>query len=257
MKGKDMRLAGRKAVILGGAGRIGSAIAVEYVAHGAEVLLVDKEQQSLDALLAKQPPQLRGRFHAIAADVRGEEDAARLAAAARDKLGAVDVYIHSAGYVHRSPFVEHSLEELDRLWDANVRVVFATCRAFARIMVEQKRGRIIVFGAVGGLRPEIGHAGYCAAKAALVGFARVAAVELARNNIRVNIIAPGPTETVPFKSRYYLDHPEMLAGIESRTPMGRIGHPEDQVGLAVFLASDESAWITGQVLYCDGGLSLV
>lgn len=257
MKGHAMRLAGKKAVILGGAGRIGSAIAVEYVANGAEVLLVDKDAGSLDAFVAAQPAELRGQFHTVAADVRGEEDAAGLTATARRRMGAVDVYIHSAGYVYRSPFVEHSFAELDRLWDANVRVVFATCQAFARIMVEQKRGKIIVFGAVGGLRPEVGHSGYCAAKAALVGFARVAAVELAKSNIQVNIIAPGPTETVPFKSRYYLDHPEVLAGIESRTPMGRIGHPEDQVGLAVFLASDESAWVTGQVLYCDGGLSLV
>jgi NAD(P)-dependent dehydrogenase (short-subunit alcohol dehydrogenase family) len=124
-------------------------------------------------------------------------------------------------------------------------------------MEVQKKGRIIVFAAVGGLRPEVNHSGYCAAKAALVGFARVAAVELARKNIQVNIIAPGPTETIPFKSPYYSEHPQVLADIEGRTPLGRIGHPEDHIGLAIFLASDESAWITGQVLFSDGGLSLV
>ncbi|MDD4208592.1 SDR family oxidoreductase, partial [Mesotoga sp.] len=101
------------------------------------------------------------------------------------------------------------------------------------------------------------HAGHCAAKAGIIAISKVMALELASANIQVNVIAPGPTETVPFTSPFYFQHPEVLKRIEEKTPAGRIGHPEDHTGLIVFLASDESNWITGQVIMSDGGLGLV
>lgn len=123
----------------------------------------------------------------------------------------------------------------------------------ARIVRNAALVRIL---AAGGARPEATYAGYCAAKAGLIAFSRVAAMELAPHNVQVNVVAPGPTETVPFTSSFYLERPEVLRGIEERTPAGRIGRPEDHVGLVTFLASGESNWISGQVIMSDGGLGL-
>jgi gluconate 5-dehydrogenase len=251
-----MRLSGKKAVILGGAGRIGSVLVRRFAENGAGVLAVDRARQDLAALIDALPETSRQNCHPFAAEIAAQGDAADLVAKASEILGGIDILVHLSGGIYRAPFVEHSLKEFDELWKANVMTPFITCQAFARFMEAQRHGKIILFSAVGGVFPQENHSGYCAAKAASIAFARTAALELARKNVQINIIAPGPTETVPFRSRYYLDNPQVLARIEAETPAGRIGHPEDHAGLALFLASDESDWITGQVIFSDGGMSL-
>ena len=124
-------------------------------------------------------------------------------------------------------------------------------------MVKNNHGKIINIASIGGLYPEKGHSGHCAAKAGIIAISKVMALELASNNIQVNVVAPGPTETIPFSSPFYTQHPDILANLEEKTPAGRIGHPEDHTGLLILLASDASDWITGQVIISDGGLSLV
>jgi NAD(P)-dependent dehydrogenase (short-subunit alcohol dehydrogenase family) len=251
-----MRLPGKKAVILGGAGRIGGVLVERFLENGAEVLAVDRAEQALVSLIEELPEASRRQCHPLAADIVTQNDAADLVDNALKVLGGIDILIHLTGGIYRAAFVEHALKEFDELWQANVRTPFLACQAFARFMEGQRHGKIILFSAVGGVFPQENHSGYCAAKAACIAFARVAALELAPKNVQINIIAPGPTETVPFRSRYYLDNPQVLAQIEARTPAGRIGHPEDHAGLVLFLASDESEWITGQVIFSDGGLSL-
>jgi NAD(P)-dependent dehydrogenase (short-subunit alcohol dehydrogenase family) len=251
-----MRLSDRKAVILGGAGRIGEAVVKSFLENGARVMPVDRDTQGLSRLMNGLKDEWKENCHPHSADIKSEKDAGNLVNTATKTLGGIDCYIHLPGGIYRAPFVSHSLKELDMLWEANVRVPFLACQAFGEFMEKQQRGKIILFASIGGMYPEENHSGYCAVKAALIGFARVAALELAGNNVQVNIIAPGPTEATPFRSRFYLDNPDVLAGIEARTPAGRIGHPEDHAGLAVFLAGDESGWLSGQVIASDGGLSL-
>ncbi len=253
---KSRRLAGKNAVVIGGAGRIGWAVGREFVRAGAGVVLVDRRADEVRTAAESCAHGGPGRCTAIAADLRTPEDCEGLAQKCQEALGCVDMLVNCPGGIYRAAFLDHSIDALGQLWDVNVRLPFMTCRAFGRIMKERGRGKIINFASVGGVRPEATHAGYCAAKAGLIAFSRVAAMELAPYNIQVNVVAPGPTETVPFTSPFYLEHPEVLRSIEERTPAGRIGHPEDHTGLVTFLASDESDWISGQVIMSDGGLGL-
>jgi NAD(P)-dependent dehydrogenase (short-subunit alcohol dehydrogenase family) len=249
-------LDGKKAVIIGGAGRIGSAVAAAFIENGATVLLVDQSEQNLLTVQTKVDPDHLGRCQILVQTLHTPKEAELLVARIKSILQRVDILVNCPGYIYRSSFLTHSLDELDELWRRNVKIVFLTCQAVGKFMTKQGFGKIINFASVGGVRPEREHSGYCAAKAAVIAFSRVVALELAQYRIQVNVIAPGPTETVPFTSPYYLDHPEVLHQIETATPVGRIGHPEDHTGVLTFLASDASNWVTGQVIMSDGGLSL-
>ena len=251
------RLAGKNTVVIGGAGRIGKAIGREFVRAGANVVLVDRRAEQVRAAAESLAQAGPGKCAAIAADLGTPDDCESLAEGCKKAMGRVDILVNCPGGIYREAFLDHSVDALDQLWDVNVRLPFMACQVFGRIMKERGSGKIINFASVGGVRPEATHAGYCAAKAGLIAFSRVAAMELAPYNIQVNVVAPGPTETTPFTSPFYLEHPEVLSGIEERTPAGRIGHPEDHTGLVTFLASDESNWITGQVIMSDGGMGLV
>lgn len=251
------RLAHKNAVIIGGAGRIGRAVGREFVDAGARVILVDRRAEEVRSAAEWCGQGDPGKCTAVAINLRTFEDCTALAMECHEVLGKVDILVNCPGGIYRAAFLDHSVDALGELWDMNVKLPFMTCQAFGRTMKERGSGKIINFASVGGVRPEATHAGYCAAKAGLIAFSRVAAMELAPNNVQVNVVAPGPTETLPFTSPFYLEHPEVLRGIEERTPAGRIGHPEDHVGLVTFLASDESNWISGQVVMSDGGLGLV
>lgn len=249
-------LAGKNAVIVGGAGRIGSAVGRAFVHCGASIALVDRRKDALERVVSECDEIRPGACGFYAVDLEFYEDCEKLAVDVERSMGPVDILINCPGGIYRAPFLEYPIEQLDALFNVNVRLVFMLCQAFGKKMVNRRSGKIINIASVGGVYPEAAHSGYCAAKAALIAFSKVAALELAEHNVQVNLIAPGPTETVPFSSSFYLDHPEELQNVESQTPMGRIGHPEDHIGLAVFLASDASAWITGQIIMSDGGLSL-
>jgi NAD(P)-dependent dehydrogenase (short-subunit alcohol dehydrogenase family) len=244
----------KKAVIVGGGGRIGSAVGRAFIRNGAELLLVDKDDSSLSAFVAGLAAEERTRCQPCRLEMAEEGRIEELAAAVRERLGGVDVLVNCTGYIHRAPFLDHSTVEMEKLMKLNFSVPFAISQKIAAMMTEQGSGKIINFASVGGFRIEKEHSGYCAAKAALIMLTRVMALELLPHHIQVNAVAPGPTETVPFSTPYYTEHPEALRAIEAVS--GRIGHPGDHVGLVVFLASSQSDWITGQVIACDGGFGL-
>jgi NAD(P)-dependent dehydrogenase (short-subunit alcohol dehydrogenase family) len=247
-------LSEKKAVIVGGAGRIGSAITRAFLRHGAEVLLVDREEESLRRIVGELPVGERAHCHLCRLEMDHEGSVDELARVVADRLDWVDILVNCLGYIYRAPFTAHSMVELDKLMRLNFSITFAVCQKIASMMLKRGSGKIINFSSVGGFRPEKEHSGYCAAKAALIALSRVMALELSSKHIQVNVVAPGPTETVPFSSPYYAEHPEALQAIETMT--GRIGHPEDHTGLVVFLASGQSDWITGQVIASDGGWGL-
>lgn len=260
MKGKAMGdigiLGGKVAIVFGGAGRIGKAAAEAFAAEGARVLLVDRDADKLTAakerVLSRYPDSCAG----LRLEIETEESAKTLSDAVKARYGKADILLNAPAYISRAPFLEHSLVEVDRQWQVNFRSVFMVSQEIAKLMAAGGGGKIINIASIGGLKPEKGHAGHCAVKAAVISLTKVMALELAERNIQVNVIAPGPTETRPFSSNFYIEHPDILRDIESRTPMGRIGSPGDHAGLLVFLASPQSDWITGQVVLSDGGLGL-
>jgi NAD(P)-dependent dehydrogenase (short-subunit alcohol dehydrogenase family) len=240
------RLENKVAVIFGGAGRIGSSAAEAFWSEGASLALIDKNSEKLATIKQRL---LKGgredqRCIAIESNIESESDARTVSQKLIEIFGKIDILLNCPAYIFRAPFLDHPVEELDRQWHVNVRLVFIFSQAIARVMKDGGGGKIINMASIG-------------AKAGIIAISRVMALELAQFNIQVNVVAPGPTETVPFSSPFYLQHPEVLQRIESRTPAGRIGHPEDHTGLLVFLACKESDWITGQVILSDGGLSLV
>jgi NAD(P)-dependent dehydrogenase (short-subunit alcohol dehydrogenase family) len=244
------------AIVFGGAGRIGKAAAEAYLSKGASVLLVDRVEEKLNASLAEFLVQYPGKCAILCLEIDSREKAAELGDFVRSKYGRADILLNAPAYISRAPFLEYPIEEIDRQWQANFRIVYMVSQEIARIMVRGRSGKIINIASIGGMKPEKGHAGHSAVKAALIALTKVMALELAEYNIQVNAIAPGPTETKPFSSNYYPEHPLELKKIEDKTPLGRIGNPHDHLGLLVFLASSESDWITGQIICSDGGLGL-
>jgi len=248
------RLTGKNAIIFGGGGRIGSATARCFFEHGAHVLLIDRDEEKVRALAKTLGNPSRCRYWAQS--IENDRDAERLSDWI-DTQGVVpDILVNCPAYISRAPFLSSSIEEFDKQMHTNVRLVLIVSRVIAQKMAKAKKGKIINLASLGGVRPEKAHLGHCAAKAAVIAASKVMALELAEFNIQVNVLAPGPTETIPFSSPFYITHPEILKRIEETTPLGRIGHPEDHTGLLLFLASEESDWITGQVILSDGGLAL-
>jgi len=249
-------LEGKIAVVFGGAGRIGKEAAKAFLRQGASVLLVDGAADKLASAHRALQAEFLGKCEAFQIYIDSQKKAEELANFIRNSYGRVDILLNAPAYISRAPFLEQTIEEIDKQWQVNFRIVYMVSQELARMMAERKSGKIINIASIGGIKPEKEHAGHCAIKAALIALSKVMALELAEQNIQVNVIAPGPTETRPFSSSYYLEHPEALREIEMKTPAGRIGAPQDHVGLLVFLASSQSDWITGQVILSDGGLGL-
>ncbi len=250
------RLTGKTALIFG-AGRVGCSAARAFVNEGAKVIILDRDEDKLETLKEELEQTKRGFCSTICANIDNQKDVDEISNLIEENTWKVDILLNCPAYIFRAPFLNHPIDEIDRQWHINVRIVFMVSQAVAKMMAKNGGGKIINLASVGGLFPEKEHAGHCAAKAGIIAISRVMALELASLNIQVNVIAPGPTETIPFSSPFYSQHPEVLKRIEERTPAGRIGHPEDHTGLMVFLASEESNWITGQVILSDGGLGLV
>lgn len=249
-------LEGKVAIVFGGAGRIGKAAAEAFLSNGASVLLVDRVDQKLNAILGEFLLTYPGKCGILHLEIDSQGKAKELGDFVRSKYGRADILLNAPAYISRAPFLEYSIEEMDKQWQANFRIVYMVSQEIARIMVQGHSGKIINIASIGGIKPEKGHAGHSAVKAALIALTKVMALELAEYNVQVNAIAPGPTETKPFSSNYYPEHPHELKNIEDRTPLGRIGNPQDHTGLLVFLASSQSDWITGQIISSDGGLGL-
>jgi NAD(P)-dependent dehydrogenase (short-subunit alcohol dehydrogenase family) len=248
-------LQGKRAVVVGGAGRIGSAVTQAFFRHGARVLVVDRNEEAIRRITEELPAGDQALCHPCCLEMDHEGSADELVKIVAERLDWTDILVNCLGYIYRAPFTAHSMAETDKLMRLNFSIPFAVCQKIASMMVKRGSGKIINFSSVGGLRFEKEHSGYCAAKAALIALSKVMALELSPQHIQINVVAPGPTETVPFKSPFYSEHPEALKAIEAVT--GRIGHPDDHTGLVVFLASDQSDWITGQVIASDGGWGLV
>jgi NAD(P)-dependent dehydrogenase (short-subunit alcohol dehydrogenase family) len=240
------RLHGRVAAVTGAGQGNGRAIAEAFVREGAAVMVAD-----LDAGLAQDTAGELERSAAIAMDVRSADDAARMVAETVSRFGRLDVLVNNAGVIGRHDFFDITEEEWDRVIDVNLKGGFLCAQAAARRMKEQGGGVIINLASVNAISVNPTTVHYCVSKGGVVTLTRAMALALAKHGIRVNAIGPGPVETNLSRDR--LADPEAYAATVAHIPMGRVAQPQDLAGAATFLASDESAYVTGITLFVDGG----
>jgi NAD(P)-dependent dehydrogenase (short-subunit alcohol dehydrogenase family) len=243
-----MRLHGRVAAITGGALGIGRATALAFAAEGAAVALGDVQADAAETV-AREIRQGGGRAIAIGVDVGDAAAVQAFVDRVVVEFGRLDVMFANAGIAHSAPFLEHPEAQWQRVLRVNLTGVFLCCQAAARQMVKQGGGRIITTASINGFRGVENLAGYNAAKAGVIELTRTMAVELAQHHIAVNAIAPAQIDT-----RLTRGLPEAARRRRvERIPMGRFGEPEEVARVALFLASDDASYVTGQTIYADGG----
>jgi NAD(P)-dependent dehydrogenase (short-subunit alcohol dehydrogenase family) len=240
--------AGKTAVVTGSTRGIGRAMALRFAAEGANVVIhgTDATQATLHAIT-----ETGGCADVCLGDVGDDSVGEELAAFAVKRFGSLDIFVANAGGVSFEAFLEMSAGTFRRFLDVHVTGAFTTSQAAARRMVEAGNGgRILYMSSVSGVNAMFGYAAYCAAKSAVIGLTRVAALELAVYGITVNAIAPGPVQN---EMMAQLWGPERLRERGRTVPAGRLGQPGDVAELAAFLASPAASYITGQTLFVDGG----
>jgi 3-oxoacyl-[acyl-carrier protein] reductase len=247
-----MKLQEQVALVTGGSRGIGRAIVKAFAAEGARVALVYRGSQAAADQLVQEIAQAGGKAVALQADVTKAEAAQACVDRVEKEWGRLDILVNNAGIIHDDLFVRLEPEAWQSVLATNLGGTYNFCKAVAYPMMKQRRGRIINISSVAAEHVNPGQTNYAASKGAINAFTRALAVELASRNVTVNAIAPGFIET---------DMSEAVrnkAGdlIKKFIPMRRIGQPEDIARVAVFLASADSAYLTGQVLTVDGGLSL-
>ena len=245
-----MSLLADKIAVVTGAGRgIGRAVALAYAKMGADVVCVSRTEEN-SAKVAAEVEGIGRRAWAVAVDV---SDTAAVDAAAKgilESTGRIDILVNNAGVTRDNLLMRMSEEEWDTVIDTNLKGAFNFTKALTRSFIKQRSGRIINIASVIGLIGNAGQSNYAASKAALIGFTKSIAKELATRGITVNAIAPGFIETDMTAAL----SEKMREGILGNVPLGRFGSPDDIAHAAVFLAMEPSGYITGQVLTVDGGM---
>jgi 3-oxoacyl-[acyl-carrier protein] reductase len=248
-----MRLKDQVAVVTGGSRGIGRAVVRAFVKEGARAAVVYRGSKEAAEQLVAEVVQAGGAALAIQADVANPDDVKRCVERVEKEWGGrFDILVNNAGVIRDDLFVRMEPEAWNAVLQTNLGGTYNFCHALAYPMMRQRKGRIINISSVAAEFVNMGQTNYAASKGAINAFTRALAMELAGRNVTVNAIAPGFIET---------DMSEAVrnkAGdlIQKKIPMKRLGQPEDIARVAVFLASDDAAYITGQVLTVDGGLSL-
>jgi 3-oxoacyl-[acyl-carrier protein] reductase len=242
-------LTGKVAIVTGASRGIGRSIALALAAQGAKVVASARNAEALDSLVAEVEGQ-GGEATAVVGDVAVEADAARLVEEAVAAYGQVDILINNAGITRDGLLLRMKSEDWDAVIDTNLKGAFFCIRAAAKVMTKQRSGRIINISSVVGEMGNAGQANYCASKAGLLGLTKSVARELARRNVTVNAITPGfivtdMTDGMTDKAR---------EAMTEQIPMGRLGEADDVAHAVLFLASDLSSYVTGQILGVNGGM---
>ena len=246
-------LTGKVAIVVGGSGGIGHAIAVALARHGADVIVASRTLSKLEPV-AGEIKALGRRSLAIAADVTDENSVVSMVERVVREFSRIDILVNAAGLTVRKSAEDISLKEWEQVIDFNARGVFICCQAVGKVMIKQHSGKIINVSSVRG-RYGTPHSGvaYAPSKGAIDALTRTLACEWGKHNIYVNAIAPSLVLTD--LSRKLLSNPEILKEITARVPLSRVAELDDITGPAIFLASKAANYMTRQILYLDGGTS--
>ncbi|MDX1470525.1 MAG: 3-oxoacyl-[acyl-carrier-protein] reductase [Flavobacteriaceae bacterium] len=243
-------LEGKTAIITGASRGIGRGIALVFAEHGANVAFTYSSSQSAAEELEEELKNAGVKAKAYKSDAASFEESQKLAEEVANEFGSIDILVNNAGITKDNLLMRISEEDFDKVIEVNLKSVFNMTKAVQRTMLKQRKGSIINMSSVVGIKGNAGQTNYAASKAGIIGFSKSVALELGSRNIRSNVIAPGFIET------------EMTGKLDEKTvnewrnaiPLKRGGTPEDIANACVFLASDMSAYITGQTINVDGGM---
>ena len=238
----------RVALVTGASGGIGAAIARALAAQGARVGLSGTREAALGALAG----ELDGAA-VLPCNLGDGEAADGLVARAEEELGPLDILVSNAGVTRDGLFLRMRDEDWQTVLDINLTAGFRLARSALRGMMRRRRGRIIAISSVVGVTGNPGQANYAASKAGMIGMTKAVAAEVAGRGVTVNCIAPGFIDTAMTRDLNEKQRDQAL----DRVPAGRFGNPEDVAAAAVFLASDEAAYVTGQTLHVNGGMAMI
>jgi dehydrogenase/reductase SDR family protein 4 len=249
----EFSLKGKVALVTGGSRGIGKEIAVGLAKAGADVALASRKLPDLEEV-AKEIKETGRKSLAVAAHIGRMEEVANLVAKVNDTFGKIDILINNAA---TNPTVDQAIDVEERAWDSimnlNLKGLFFLSQAVARVMRERGGGKIVNVASTAGITPDVLPV-YSISKAGVIMATKVMAQQWAQYNIRVNAIAPGLTKTK--FSEFLWNNKDILPVAMQGTPMRRVAEPQEMVGAVIFLASDASSYVTGQVLAVDGGLTI-
>ncbi|MBS0446324.1 MAG: 3-oxoacyl-ACP reductase FabG [Proteobacteria bacterium] len=250
-----MELEGKVAIVTGGGGGLGRAIALKLASRGARIVVADIDRAAAEGA-AHAVEAAGGSALAVAGDITQARDVQALVEAAQARYAGVDILVNNAGFARLRPSIlDIAEEEWDRTLTVNLKSVFLCTKEVLKVMLPKRAGQIINLASLAGRSTStIGSADYTASKAGVIGLTRHVAREVAAHGIRVNAVCPGPTDTVMVRGP--LDAGQ-IDSVESRIPMRRLGRPEEVAGVVAFLASGDSAYVTGACIDVNGGLLMV
>jgi 3-oxoacyl-[acyl-carrier protein] reductase len=242
-------LTGKTALVTGASGDIGGAIARALHAQGATVALSGTRREALDALAS----ELGGNVPVLTCDLSDGPSVETLPKAAEAALGSLDILVNNAGLTRDGLILRMKDEDWQKVLDVNLSAAFRLSRAVVKSMMKRRFGRIINITSIVGVTGNPGQVNYVASKAGLIGMSKALAQEVASRGITVNCIAPGFTITAMTEALSDEQKARLLAGI----PIGRMGEPAEIAAAAVYLASSEAAYVTGQTMHVNGGMAMI
>jgi 3-oxoacyl-[acyl-carrier protein] reductase len=247
----NFRSDGKIAIVTGASRGIGRGIALALAEAGASVVCAARDLAKLEAVVA-EIVAAGGKAHAQAVDVASRESIEKLIASVMAEHGRIDVLVNNAGITRDNLLLRMKEAEWADVISTNLTSVFTATQAVMKPMLKQRGGSIINIGSVVGLTGNAGQANYAAAKAGVIGFSKSVAREVASRGIRVNVVTPGFIDTDMTQAMPEAARQALLATL----PLGRTGSPQDIAGIVVYLASDASAYVTGQTISVDGGFHM-